>query len=147
MTLRAHAGRKRLGALRHVVFAGGAVLLLAGCATQPQQRVALGSFAHYDPRLGVTASERVCVGDDPVPRGGGSYLVGHPYMIAGRSYVPTERPRGYTVVGTASWYGDAFHGRRTANGEVFDRGSISAAHPTLPLPSYVRVTTSATAAR
>ncbi len=40
----------------------------------------------------------------------------------------------------ASWYGDAFHGRRTANGEIFDKNSISAAHPTLPLPSYVRVT-------
>jgi rare lipoprotein A len=61
-------------------------------------------------------------------------------VIAGRSYYPNERPQGYAVVGMASWYGDAFHGRRTANGEVFDRNSISAAHPTLPLPSYVRVT-------
>ncbi|MGH6841275.1 MAG: septal ring lytic transglycosylase RlpA family protein, partial [Methylocella sp.] len=42
--------------------------------------------------------------------------------------------------GLASWYGDAFHGRRTANGEVYDRDGISAAHPTLPLPSYARVT-------
>ena len=46
----------------------------------------------------------------------------------------------YTVVGMASWYGAAFHGRRTANGEVYDMGSITAAHPTMPLPSYARVT-------
>ncbi|MGH6840346.1 MAG: septal ring lytic transglycosylase RlpA family protein, partial [Methylocella sp.] len=44
------------------------------------------------------------------------------------------------AIGLASWYGDAFHGRRTANGEVYDRDGISAAHPTLPLPSYARVT-------
>ena len=75
-----------------------------------------------------------------MPRGGGTYLVGRPYTIAGRAYYPNVRADGYSVVGTASWYGDAFHGRRTANGEIFDKGSISAAHPTLPLPSYVRVT-------
>jgi rare lipoprotein A len=46
----------------------------------------------------------------------------------------------YSAVGMASWYGDDFHGRYTANGEIFDMHSISAAHPTLPLPSYVRVT-------
>ena len=46
----------------------------------------------------------------------------------------------YQAVGLASWYGDDFHGRMTANGEVFDLNGISAAHPTLPLPSYVRVT-------
>ena len=52
------------------------------------------------------------------------------------------RPRipSYTAVGMASWYGAAFHGRRTANGEVYDMASLSAAHPTMPLPSYARVT-------
>jgi rare lipoprotein A len=73
-----------------------------------------------------------------VPRGGGSYLVGKPYVIAGKTYYPSERT--YAAVGLASYYGRAFHGRRTANGEVFDRESISAAHPTMPLPSYARVT-------
>jgi len=75
----------------------------------------------------------------PVPRGGGQYLVGHPYRIAGRTYVPSENP-GYSAVGLASWYGDAFHGRRTANGEVYDKNGLTAAHPTMPLPSYARVT-------
>ena len=104
-----------------------------------RQQAGLGSPT-YDPKLGVWSSPRVVADGDPVPRGGGQYLVGHRYMIGGRSYIPSDNPRGYSAVGMASWYGDAFHGRRTANGEVFDKGSISAAHPTLPLPSYVRVT-------
>jgi rare lipoprotein A len=66
------------------------------------------------------------------------YMVGKPYTVAGRTYYPSERR--YAAVGLASWYGDAFHGRRTANGEVYDRDAISAAHPTMPLPSYARVT-------
>ncbi len=122
-----------------LVTLSGAAIVLAGCAAQPTRQASLGGSS-FDPRLGVSASPRVVADGDPVPRGGGSYLVGHPYVIAGRTYVPSERPGGYSAVGTASWYGDAFHGRRTANGEVFDKGSISAAHPTLPLPSYVRVT-------
>ena len=75
----------------------------------------------------------------PIPHGGGQYLVGHPYTIAGRTYYPSEN-ESYTAVGMASWYGDAFQGRRTANGEIYDKESISAAHPTMPLPSYARVT-------
>ena len=58
---------------------------------------------------------------------------------AGRVYVPEDNPH-YRAEGVASWYGSDFHGRATANGEIFDSESISAAHPTLPLPSYVRVT-------
>lgn len=76
--------------------------------------------------------------NEPIPHGGGTYLIGRPYTIAGRTYYPSDRH--YAAVGLASWYGDAFHGRRTANGEIFDRYSISAAHPTMPLPSYARVT-------
>ncbi len=67
------------------------------------------------------------------------YRVGKPYTVAGRVYIPEEDVN-YSAIGLASWYGDDFHGRFTANGEVFDMNSISAAHKTLPLPSYVRVT-------
>jgi rare lipoprotein A len=67
------------------------------------------------------------------------YRVGKPYNINGRTYVPAENPS-YRAEGIASWYGRDFHGRLTANGEVYDMHSISAAHTTLPLPSYVRVT-------
>ena len=85
------------------------------------------------------ASPKVVADGQPVPRGGGQYLVGHPYTVAGHRYYPSENPS-YSAVGMASWYGAAFHGRRTANGEVYDMASFSAAHPTMPLPSYARVT-------
>jgi rare lipoprotein A (peptidoglycan hydrolase) len=75
----------------------------------------------------------------PASKGGGIYRIGNPYVIAGRTYTPQLDPN-YRAEGKASWYGKDFHGRRTANGETFDMHAISAAHPTLPLPSYVRVT-------
>ena len=84
-------------------------------------------------------SERVIAEDDPVPKGGGNYHVGKPYNINGRTYVPNENAS-YRAEGVASWYGPDFHGRMTANGEVYDMHAISAAHPTMPLPSYARVT-------
>jgi rare lipoprotein A len=78
-------------------------------------------------------------GSGPIPKGGGRYFVGKPYSIAGRRFVPAEQP-GYDRKGTASWYGEAFHRRKTSNGEYFDMAMLTAAHPTLPLPSYARVT-------
>jgi len=99
------------------------------------QRVAR---SQVDPRYGVAPSPRVVADGEEVPRGGGYYMVGKPYQIAGKTYFPSERS--YSAVGLASWYGSDFHGRKTANGEVFDLASISAAHPTMPLPSYARVT-------
>ncbi|MCW5696579.1 MAG: septal ring lytic transglycosylase RlpA family protein [Bauldia sp.] len=75
----------------------------------------------------------------PLPRGGGYETVGRPYEINGRTYYPEEDPS-YSEVGMASWYGSDFHGHRTANGEIYDMNGLSAAHTTLPLPSYVRVT-------
>ncbi len=86
-----------------------------------------------------TYSPKVVADGDPVPKGGGSFRVGQPYTINGRTYYPTENPS-YRAEGIASWYGPDFHGRLTANGEVFDMNGISAAHPTMPLPSYARVT-------
>jgi rare lipoprotein A len=108
-------------------------LLLASCASSSK-------FAsRIDPKYGVSASPRVVAFGEPVPKGGGTYRVGKPYMVAGRMYVP-EEDANYRAEGMASWYGDDFHGRLTANGEVFDMGSLTAAHPTLPIPSYARVT-------
>src|SRR3979490_2860687 len=95
--------------------------------------------SRVDPKYGVSSSPRVVALGDPVPKGGGTYRVGKPYTVAGRVYVPEEDTE-YREEGMASWYGDDFHGRLTANGEVFDMGSLTAAHPTLPMPSYARVT-------
>ena len=110
-----------------------ACLVLANCASS-------GKFAsRVDPRYGVSSSPRVVAFGEPVPKGGGTYRVGKPYTVAGRVYVP-EEDASYREEGLASWYGDDFHGRQTANGEVFDMASLTAAHPTLPIPSYARVT-------
>jgi rare lipoprotein A len=91
------------------------------------------------------ASLAACAGggDPATPPAGqpvvGHYKVGQPYQVKGRWYRPEYDPN-YAKVGIASWYGADFHGLPTANGEVFDKDRISAAHPTLPLPSIVRVT-------
>lgn len=108
-------------------------LALAHCSSSD-------NFARrVDPRYGVASSPRMVGFGEPVPKGGGTYRLGRPYMVAGRTYVPEDDPN-YRAEGLASWYGDDFHGRQTANGEVFDMDGLSAAHPTLPMPSYVRVT-------
>jgi rare lipoprotein A len=73
------------------------------------------------------------------PATGGVSKVGKPYQVGGIWYVPREQP-GYDEVGIASWYGEQFHLKATANGELFDMNTISAAHTTLPLPSIVEVT-------
>ena len=84
-------------------------------------------------------SKKVVNYGQTVPKGGGHYKVGRPYKIANKWYRPRVNTR-YDRVGMASWYGDLFHGRKTANGEVFDMDALTAAHPTLPLPTLVEVT-------
>lgn len=63
-----------------------------------------------------------------------------PYVIFGKRYVPDTTQQAYTARGVASWYGKKFHGARTSNGEIYDMYAMTAAHPTMPLPSYARVT-------
>jgi rare lipoprotein A len=123
------AGRGRSRGVVRVAACAALCLALAHCSNN----------SRVDARYGVSASERLVPPGEPVPKGGGVYRVGNPYVVAGRVYVPEDDPH-YRAEGVASWYGSDFHGRATANGEIFDSDSISAAHPTLPLPSYVRVT-------
>jgi rare lipoprotein A len=113
-----------------------AALLLTGCSGGLDLFAGNEYFAAS--KMGVKASPRVTTSRN-VPKGGGRYHVGKPYTVAGQQFVPQEQPD-LDVSGQASWYGPAFHGRLTANGEVFDMNHLSGAHPTLPLPSYVRVT-------
>jgi rare lipoprotein A len=89
-------------------------LLLAACASSPPRQTA------------------------NTPKGG-TYKVGKPYKVANTWYYPKEDPT-YDRTGMASWYGPGFHGKRTANGEIYDMNDLTAAHTTLPMPSYVRVT-------
>jgi rare lipoprotein A len=115
-----------------LALAALAGLLVANCSVGPLSRM-------VDPKYGVAASPRVIEEGQPIPKGGGVYRVGNAYTVAGRTYFPETDPN-YSAEGIASWYGRDFHGRRTANGEISDMHAISAAHPTLPIPSYVRVT-------
>lgn len=99
------------------------------------------------------ASLAACNGNKPVstapttstetpnvqPVTGGVYKVGNPYQIAGVTYYPTEDYK-YDETGIASWYGPGFHAKMTGNGENFDQNELTAAHRTLPMPSFVRVT-------
>lgn len=127
------SNRGNIAGAARAIAAIAACLSLANCASSDK-------FARkVDPKYGVSASPRVVELGERAPKGGGVYRVGKPYVVAGRTYNPEEN-NGYKTEGMASWYGTDFHGRQTANGEVFDMESISAAHPTLPLPSYVRVT-------
>jgi len=79
--------------------------------------------------------------DDSATNGNysGHFKIGNPYEIFGVSYVP-QNYEDYEETGVASWYGDDFHGKPTANGELYNMDEMTAAHPTLPLPSLVRVT-------
>jgi rare lipoprotein A len=62
-----------------------------------------------------------------------------PYTAMGQTYVPMTELREYRAIGLASWYGKRYHGRQTASGEIYDMYAMTAAHPTLPIPSYARV--------
>jgi rare lipoprotein A len=104
---------------------------LASCSSSGKQQ------AKQDPFAG-TGSPHYS-GKGPVPWGGGRNHVGKPYQVAGRWYEPKEQPN-YDKKGMASWYGEAFNRRKTSNGEWFDMTRLTAAHPTLPLPSYAKVT-------
>lgn len=137
--------RSTMPALRALATSGVCALLVAGCmssGSSSSSRSSLGPGGGdgiNDAALGVAASPRVTDQETNIPRGGGRAQIGRPYRIAGQLYTPRSQPN-YDQRGVASWYGDAFHGRLTANGEVYDMHTLSAAHPTLPLPSYVRVT-------
>ena len=121
----------RVARLRYLpACLGLAALLTGGLALN-------GCSGQSDPFAGVGSP--MYQGSGPLPKGGGRYVVGEPYEVGGRWYYPAEAAS-YDKVGQASWYGPKFHRRMTSNGEWFDQDYLSAAHPTLPLPSYARVT-------
>lgn len=143
------------GAISVMVRAGRsatfiAALAIAGCSNSsersrtswqptsveraPPPVAAAPPLALGSPTPGYAAS----ASNSGVPKVRGVYKVGKPYVINGVTYFPAEDPN-YDRVGIASWYGQDFHAKQTANGELFDMHSISAAHPTLPIPSYVYV--------
>jgi rare lipoprotein A len=115
-----------------------AAALLAGCASGPQRSSAGasgsdGPEATPPPDLaGVPDAEPTV---EPIRIGGPN----KPYDQSGKRYVPITQDTPFTERGLASWYGRKFQGRRTASGEVYNMYAMTAAHPTLPLPSYARI--------
>lgn len=109
-----------------------AALLVASCETS-RYHIANDHAPVREPR-----SEELV---DAIPTGEKPSVQGNrPYTVRGKRYYPIKPIEGYTEVGEASWYGNKFHGHLTANGEVYDMFKMTAAHTTLPLPSYIKVT-------
>ncbi len=118
---------RKSGVIRGILLAIS--LALGGCSSDNPKKL--------DPFAGVGSPYYPGTGE--IPAGGGRYHVGEPYQVAGRWFTPKEQPN-YDKSGPASWYGEAFHRRMTSNGEWFDMNDLTAAHPTLPLPSYAKIT-------
>ena len=110
--------------------------VVAACATNHGSGVKRKAFTSRE--FGVAVSPRVTTMKYP-PHGGGRHLANQTYKVRGVTYQTVDGP-GYVATGEASWYGQDFHGRRTANGEIFGAYYLTAASPVLPIPSYARVT-------
>ena len=126
---------------------------LAACTSTPKQEppspppVKPASSAKYykDDGPGDGAPANLEAVPDAVPRAEPLHrFANRPYTVFGREYIPATSLRPYKERGIASWYGRKFHGEKTSNGEIYDMYAMTAAHPTLPLPSYARVTNVAT---
>ncbi|MBS1216079.1 MAG: rare lipoprotein [Proteobacteria bacterium] len=145
---------------RHSLLAAGAVALLAGCGSTatrdtaepaakptapkpaPQAKAAPRGGGYYlDDGPGDSAPPDLDKLPDPEPRAEPlNRFANNPYSVFGREYVPAKTLAPYRVRGVASWYGRKFHGQPTSSGERYDMYQLTAAHPTLPIPSYARVT-------
>ena len=122
---------------RHVAgwLAAATLVLLAGCASGPRGGAGRdGADANPPAGLGQVPDAEPRV--EPIRGSGGT---SKPYTVLGRSYVPITDDRPFREAGLASWYGRKFHAQSTASGEPYDMYAMTAAHKTLPLPSYVRV--------
>ena len=109
-------------------------MLLAGCASH-------GGGYYKDDGPGDKVPPNLASIPDAVPRSEPPHrYANRPYQVFGKNYVPIAASQPYREQGAASWYGKKFHGQKTSSGEVYDMYQMSAAHKTLPIPSYARVT-------
>ncbi|WP_298051564.1 septal ring lytic transglycosylase RlpA family protein [uncultured Paenalcaligenes sp.] len=114
--------------------------LVAGCASSPSSKGGSGGY-YKDDGPGANIPKNLHAIPNATPR-----IERHapanmrPYTVLGQSYTPLTNDQPFRQTGHASWYGKKFHGRKTANGETYDMYAMTAAHPTLPLPSYAKVT-------
>lgn len=117
-----------------------ALMLLTACRSAPTEPNA-GRYSIQQDRA---PARSVSIGDIPdvIPQPLDRTLAGNrsPYTVLGKTYYVLPTEEGYSERGVASWYGEKFHGHRTSNGEIFDMYQASAAHKSLPIPSYLQVT-------
>ena len=134
-------GARSFRAVSRVTVVVAAASLVQGCSTGAQSLSGPDLSVHGRPALARQrlAPVRHARPARPARAGRGYYKIGKPDYLRGGRYFPRHEPD-YDRTGIASWYGGQFHGRQTANGEIYDMNAITAAHPTLPLPSLVRVT-------
>lgn len=115
--------------------------LMAGCSSRPTTPSGSSGGYYQDDGPGANIPKNLHAIPNATPR-----IERHapanmrPYTVLGKSYTPLNSNQPFRQTGTASWYGKKFHGRKTANGEIYDMYAMTAAHPTLPLPSYAKVT-------
>ena len=117
------------------LLALSAVVLLAGCASAPRGPSGQRDGAESNPPSDLARVPDAEPKLETIRSGGPN----KPYEVLGQNYVPITQDKPFTERGLASWYGRKFHGRRTASGEVYNMYAMSAAHPTLPIPSYARI--------
>src|SRR5690606_19414737 len=129
-----------------LMLLGTGLLVLAGCSGPGGSSTSSKGGGYYkDDGPGSNIPDDIAAIPNATPR-----LEKHakanfrPYVVFGKRYVPVSDEKPFRQQGTASWYGRKFHGNKTANGETYDMYAMSAAHPTLPLPSYARVTRAST---
>ena len=114
----------------------GLAVLINGCSSQEQKgRYDIDSDIAPDVPISVEHLEDAHPQYEPYSLGGNTN-----YTLRGEDYKIVKKTEGFTEKGKASWYGKKFHGHLTSNGEIYDMYSMSAAHKTLPIPSYVKVT-------
>ena len=153
---------------RHAAIAAGLLAALAGCGLlgpktervvnapvarpdavlpaptfkpAPSAAPKRGGAYYQDDGPGDNAPADIDAIPDAVPQAEPLHrFANRPYAVLGRNFVPLATASGYRARGIASWYGKKFHGQKTSSGELYDMYAMTAAHPTLPIPSYVRVT-------
>lgn len=138
MPASSHGGARGWRVLRTALIVA-TVLVLAACGASPKKSGGGGYYKddgpHDSPPSNLDAIPDAVPRIEPLSAG-----TMRPYVIFGKRYVPDTTDRPYKARGRASWYGRKFHGNSTSNGEKYDMYAMTAAHTTLPIPSYVRVT-------
>lgn len=125
--------------LRFLLIMLSCAVLLGGCASKRQ--VSSGGGYYKDDGPGSKVPANIAAIPDAVPRLESPRPANaRPYKVLGHRYVPLTSHQTYRKTGIASWYGRKFHGKKTASGETYDMYAMTAAHRTLPIPSYARVT-------